>query len=120
MVLHVPVEESVITHTIEVGLYQLKDIVERSNSIADAIGEIVSYLLHTGHWAGVVMAGGDTATQICLQLGTERFEIMDEVESGVPSGLLCGGLELYAVTKAGNFGTNAVLLNSVTMVKELL
>ncbi len=120
VVLHVPTNESVITDTIKVGLAHYHDIVEISNSIAGAIGEVVSNLLHTGDWAGVVMTGGDTATQICKQLGTERFELIDEVESGVPIGLLCGGLELHAVTKAGNFGTDAVLLNSVTMLKELL
>jgi uncharacterized protein YgbK (DUF1537 family) len=107
-----------VADTIKAGKLQSKGIVEISNSIAEAIGEIVSTLLHAGDWAGVVMTGGDTAARICDHLGTDRFELIDEVESGVPIGLLCGELEIQAITKAGSFGTDEVLLKSVTFLKE--
>ncbi len=118
VVVYVPVADSTVTHAIKAGLLHNKDRVDVSNSIAGAIGEIIAYLMHAGDWVGLVMTGGDTATQICNQLGIERFELLDEVESGVPIGLLRGGKQLPAVTKAGSFGTDAVLLHAVTMLKE--
>lgn len=118
VVVHVPMDDSEVARAIAAGQSHGKEIVGVSDSIVGAIGEIVSHLLHAGNWAGVLMAGGDTATLICTQLGSESFELINEVEPGVPIGLLHGGLELHAVTKAGSFGTDEVLLKSVMLLKE--
>jgi uncharacterized protein YgbK (DUF1537 family) len=120
VVVHIPVDDDEIARAIAAGQSHGKSLVEVSDSIAEGIGEIVSHLLRGGDWAGLVMTGGDTANQICTQLGTERFELINEVEPGVPIGLLRGGLEIRTVTKAGSFGTDEVLLKSVMLLKEHL
>jgi len=104
VVVHVAMDDEEVVHTIKVGQSHGLEVVEISESIAEAIGEIVCQLLQAGDWAGVVMTGGDTATQICKRLGTERVELMGEVELGGPIGRLWGGVGLGGVTKTGRFG----------------
>lgn len=87
-----------------------------SSRISVVLGEIAVETLARFDIRRVVLTGGDTAKQVCTQLGTERYELLGEVETGVPIGRLTGFKELYAVTKAGSFGTEEVLLHSVQLL----
>lgn len=89
-----------------------------SDAISRALGEAVSRLLGRigiNGIGGIVMTGGDTARQVCCSLRAAEFRLLDEVECGVPVGLLAvdGREPLPAVTKAGGFGSDQALLRAL-------
>jgi D-threonate/D-erythronate kinase len=81
--------------------------------IASALGEAASRLVYSLELDGVILTGGDTAKQFCRQARIQEFILMDEVEAGIPIGRLKGDTTLYAVTKAGSFGSNAALVKAL-------
>lgn len=90
---------------------------EVSNEIVRALGEICAKLLEQGYFQGVSMTGGDTAKQICLQWNISGFELLDELEIGVPISRFLGIDDLYVVTKAGGFGKPEVFIRAIQKLK---
>lgn len=90
---------------------------EISNEIVKTIGSICSVLLEEGYFQGVSMTGGDTAKQICDQWDIKGFELLDELEIGVPISKFLGNNDLYVITKAGGFGTPEVFMNAISKLK---
>jgi uncharacterized protein YgbK (DUF1537 family) len=92
---------------------------EISDRIADALGFAAAEILRTGGIDRLVLTGGDTARRVCFHADMCTYEILSEVEPGVPFGKLRGdrGNEKYAVTKAGGFGTDQTLLRAVAAIK---
>jgi uncharacterized protein YgbK (DUF1537 family) len=68
--------------------------------------------------SGVVATGGDTAKAICDVMQVEALEILGEVEAGIPLMRLIGPIGLPMVTKAGGFGSQAAIVQSINRVKE--
>ncbi|WP_123043191.1 four-carbon acid sugar kinase family protein [Cohnella candidum] len=77
---------------------------EVSDRISRTLGETAAGLIRDFRLNALVMTGGDTAKQVCSYLGVKEFQLIDEVEIGMPIGLLRGDWPVYAVTKAGGFG----------------
>ncbi|MDF2964407.1 MAG: Hrp-dependent type effector protein, partial [Paenibacillus sp.] len=97
----------------------LTDPTAVSQRIAETLGEAAAYLMNRCPLQGVVLTGGDTAKQVCLHWGASRFELMDEVESGIPRGRLIGGKPgIFAVTKAGGFGSEQVLIRAIGRLRK--
>ncbi|RFB17216.1 four-carbon acid sugar kinase family protein [Bacillus sp. HNG] len=90
---------------------------EVSNEIVKAIGSVCSVLLEQGYFKGVSMTGGDTAKQICYLWDVKGFELLDELEIGVPLSKFFGHDNLYVITKAGGFGTPEVFINAIKKLK---
>ncbi|MBP1153326.1 MULTISPECIES: four-carbon acid sugar kinase family protein [unclassified Paenibacillus] len=88
-----------------------------SNSISGALGTVTSWLIEACEIKGMVLTGGDTAKQVCMQLGVTGFHLIAEVEIGIPLGRTIGAKPMYAITKAGAFGTDLSLLNSIQKLK---
>jgi uncharacterized protein YgbK (DUF1537 family) len=65
---------------------------------------------------GVVLTGGDTAAAAIRALDATGFSLLGEVEPGIPLGVLRGGRDLAAVTKAGGFGSDEALTASVNLL----
>jgi uncharacterized protein YgbK (DUF1537 family) len=82
-------------------------------AVAEELGTAVLAAVRAGADA-VVLTGGDTAAAALGALETTGFAVLDEVEPGIPVGLLRGGHALPAVTKAGGFGSDDALTASVT------
>lgn len=80
-----------------------------SDRISRVIGQAAAALIRKHRLKALVMTGGDTAKQVCANLGVTEFQLIDEVEIGIPIGRLSGEWPLYAVTKAGGFGTAGAL-----------
>jgi uncharacterized protein YgbK (DUF1537 family) len=91
---------------------------EHSARIANALGDIASQAAASFQLRGVVLTGGDTAKSVIRRLGAYGFELIDEVEPGIPFGRLIGGGGLMAVTKAGAFGTKQSLCQAVEFLKK--
>lgn len=88
-----------------------------SNSISAALGTVTSRLIEACELKGLVLTGGDTAKQVCTQLGVTGFQLIAEVETGIPLGRTIGAKPMYAITKAGAFGTDLSLLHSIQKLK---
>lgn len=87
---------------------------EISNRISQGLGEIASeFLKNHSFVSGLVLTGGDTAKDVCRQIGAIGLELLKEVEPGIPLGKLAGEHELFAITKAGAFGKEQSLVNAV-------
>lgn len=119
IVLYSSGEPEDIRKAVEAGMRRGLSRKQVSNEISVVLGEIAVEILNRFDIRKVVLTGGDTAKQVCTRIGAERLELVGEVETGVPIGRLTGAKELYAVTKAGSFGTEKVLLHSVqTLIGE--
>ena len=81
-------------------------------AVAEELGTAVLAAVRAGADA-VVLTGGDTAAAALNALETTGFAVLDEVEPGIPVGLLRGGHAIPAVTKAGGFGSDDALTASV-------
>ncbi|NEU30528.1 four-carbon acid sugar kinase family protein [bacterium LRH843] len=90
---------------------------EISNEIVKAIGLVCSRLLGEGYFKGVSMTGGDTAKQICSLWDSKGFELLDELEVGVPISKFVGIDDIYVVTKAGGFGSEDVFIHAIEKLK---
>ncbi|MEH7111593.1 four-carbon acid sugar kinase family protein [Neobacillus niacini] len=90
---------------------------EISNEIVEAMGAVCAVLLEEGYFKGVSMTGGDTAKQICTLWDVKGFELLDELEIGVPISKFLGRDDLYVVTKAGGFGSDDVFINALNKLK---
>ncbi|MCM3175672.1 MULTISPECIES: four-carbon acid sugar kinase family protein [unclassified Paenibacillus] len=90
---------------------------EVSNEIVLAMGEICARLLEEGLFKGVSMTGGDTAKQICLKWNISGFELLDELEIGVPISKFIGIDDLHVITKAGGFGKPDVFIHAIQKLK---
>ncbi|MDO3412325.1 four-carbon acid sugar kinase family protein [Saccharibacillus sp. CPCC 101409] len=93
------------------------DRTEISNEIVKALGAVCAPLLEENRFKGVSMSGGDTAKQICLRWGIKGFELLDELEIGVPISTFLGKEDLYVITKAGGFGTDRVFIHAMERLK---
>ncbi|UJF35627.1 four-carbon acid sugar kinase family protein [Paenibacillus hexagrammi] len=100
----------------EVGSeYELNDQ-QVSDEIACALGEVVSRLIKRVRIGGIVLTGGDTARHIGNSLRIHEFRLYDEVERGIPAGLIVMDQPLPAVTKAGGFGSDHALVKALELL----
>ncbi|WP_285765673.1 four-carbon acid sugar kinase family protein [Peribacillus sp. SI8-4] len=88
-----------------------------SNEIVKAIGTVCSVLLEKQYFKGVTMTGGDTAKQICNLWDVQGFELLEELETGVPISRFLGNEDIYVITKAGGFGSEDVLIHAMKKLK---
>ncbi len=117
VVLHVGTSKEQIAGAMENGAKIGFTSTEVSNYIAQTLGEIVSTILGENAVAGLVLTGGDTAKAVSEQIGVSGMELIKEVETGIPLGLLVGEKQIPAVTKAGAFGSEEALYKSVKLLK---
>lgn len=76
------------------------------------IGAVAAQLLKEGIFQGIIMTGGDTAKKICEHWDITGFTLYDELEVGVPISSFIGIENLFAITKAGGFGQDNVLIDA--------
>jgi uncharacterized protein YgbK (DUF1537 family) len=69
--------------------------------------------------AGLFATGGETACALLTHLGVHGIRLLEEVEPGVPLGITQGALEVPVMTKAGAFGHDATILNSLARLRAL-
>jgi uncharacterized protein YgbK (DUF1537 family) len=88
-----------------------------SDKISEVLGEVASRLLIDQPIDRLILTGGDTAKQFCQFAHFDKFELIDEVETGVPIGIFSGKKQIYGVTKAGGFGSDEVLIHSLKILQ---
>jgi len=68
---------------------------------------------------GLIATGGETAAAFLTAAGINGIYLIDEVEKGVPTGLTLGAHTIPIVTKAGSFGTEQTLANSLDFLHSI-
>ncbi|WP_274650137.1 four-carbon acid sugar kinase family protein [Paenibacillus humicola] len=91
---------------------------EVSNRIAETLGIIAGRAVSAAPVKGLVLTGGDTAKAVCKTLGVHGIELIQEVEPGIPYGILQGGARLATVTKAGAFGNKMSLYHAMQFIHQ--
>ncbi len=69
---------------------------------------------------GLFLCGGDTAAAMCRRLEVAAIRVGGEVEPGIPRGVITGGMAdgVRIVTKAGGFGSEKAIANSVAYLER--
>lgn len=88
--------------------------------VAEALGEIVARLVAEAPLAGLIVAGGETATAVCRALGAPALRVVDEPLPAIPllRADLGGAAGLRLVTKSGGFGQPDALNALVERLKR--
>jgi uncharacterized protein YgbK (DUF1537 family) len=76
------------------------------------LGDVSRKLIEVYDLKNLFLTGGDTAQQVLERLNANSFQLIDEVEAGIPLGKL-DNQEIFAVTKAGSFGTELAMVKSL-------
>jgi D-threonate/D-erythronate kinase len=65
-----------------------------------------------GECGALLACGGDTATLVCRAVGAQAITLRDEIITGVPCGILSGGIcaGVPIVTKSGGFAASDALI----------
>ena len=89
---------------------------------AEMLAQATAWVLAHSAVAGLVMTGGDIARAVCQAVGAMALHVLGEVQVGVPAGTLVGGIAdgLRFVTKAGGFGDDLVILQSISSIQGRL
>jgi uncharacterized protein YgbK (DUF1537 family) len=106
-----------VSETQEAGKKYGLNSVEISNEVSKVLGETAAQVIKEFNVHHLFLSGGDTAYQVMDQLGVDEFQVLNEVEPGIPIGKLSNYQEMYAVTKAGNFGTDEVMSKATHLLK---
>lgn len=97
-----------------------EDLAYSASKIILLLGRITNEILEKSEVSGLILTGGDTARGVCIAIKAEVINIDDEVLPGIPSGIIVGGRQegLRIVTKAGSFGEETALVDSVLFLKR--
>lgn len=68
----------------------------------------------------LILTGGDTASMVLRALGAEAIQVRGEIESGIPWGMIEGGIAdgYPVVTKSGGFGQPTSLVEIVRYLEQ--
>ncbi|RKL68103.1 hypothetical protein CR203_06300 [Salipaludibacillus neizhouensis] len=101
-----------IEQSITNGKKYKMDAVQVSDRISKVLGEITNKVFKETEINKLFLTGGDTAKKVCTCLDITEFILLNEVETGVPIGVLRGEGPILTITKAGGFGSLEALHNS--------
>ena len=86
--------------------------------VSATLSMVALELIKSNNIRRLFLTGGDTAHQVISQLSFTEYELIGEVEPGVPIGILHNdGAGIYVVTKAGSFGTKLAMINSLQKLR---
>jgi uncharacterized protein YgbK (DUF1537 family) len=87
----------------------------KTMAAADILARVAEKILARSTVAGLFVTGGDVARAVCRALGVRALCLLGEMQAGVPAGTFVGGAYegLRVVTKAGGFGDDKTILESV-------
>jgi len=91
-------------------------------AVAAALAQVVRCLASPDRIGALILTGGDVAAAILSALEATALHLQGELESGIPWGVLVGGLlaGIPVVTKAGGFGDDDTLAEAVAFLTPVL
>lgn len=82
---------------------------EVGHILLSVLGKITADFVRYEEVQHLILMGGDTARQVCVELGVKELELIDVVEEGSPLIRLIDEQTIYAMTKSGSFGDERIL-----------
>lgn len=91
------------------------------NLISQNIGELTKDILQSNRIGGLFLTGGDIAIAVAQALGANGYRIVSEVAPCIPCGTLLNSdiEDLPVITKAGGFGSETALRDSLYFIEEM-
>ena len=105
VLIHSAQESSLIDATLKVAAHQGFNRIEANRKVSNTLGELAESLVAATGVKRLIVAGGETASDACRQLGIIGNLVLKEIQPGLPSGLSRGRAELLLVLKSGSFGS---------------
>lgn len=96
-----------------------EDLFEISKHISCNLGTLAINIIEKFSIDRLFLSGGETAYQVMDKLKADKIYLIGQVDDGVPLGLLDSEGDKYVVTKAGNFGTEDVMVKALSKLKGL-
>jgi uncharacterized protein YgbK (DUF1537 family) len=91
---------------------------EVGKAISAGIGKLARQAMESAGFDAIIMTGGDTAKDICSELGIHDMELRFEVEAGLPLGIVTwNNKKVPAITKAGGFGNADSFVKAVDYLR---
>lgn len=111
-------DPEVVQQTKEMGIQKSLDELTISKSVSATLAEITEKIVNNTGLQRLVVAGGDTSGTVTRQLGITGNYVLEEIETGVPSGLAIGR-NLLIVLKSGSFGSPEFLMRAIEHLKMI-
>ncbi|MCI2256530.1 four-carbon acid sugar kinase family protein [Domibacillus sp. PGB-M46] len=108
----------IVQQTKDLGLEAHIDSLTISKMVSALLADITVQAVDALDLKRLVIAGGDTSGTISRKLGIKGNFILDEIATGVPSGLAFGR-DMLIVLKSGSFGEPDFLIKAVEHLKDL-
>lgn len=110
--------KEVVLETKEIGRKLGENDLLTSKMVSQALAEVVEKVIDYTGVKRLVVAGGDTSGTVCRRLGITGNYVLDEIETGLPSGYALGR-NMLIVLKSGSFGKEDFLEKAVEHLKRL-
>jgi uncharacterized protein YgbK (DUF1537 family) len=108
----------IVQQTKQLGETQGIDPLTISKMVSALLADITVQAIDQRNLKKLVIAGGDTSGTISRKLGIKGNFILEEIETGVPSGLAFGR-DMLIVLKSGSFGGPEFLIKAAEHLKNL-
>ncbi len=105
----------------EIGrLNKLEDQTIRAR-IGQILGQTTKKILETIEIKGLILTGGETTFNVFKSINVEEVKVDTEVLPGIPLMQIVGGRfdKLPVITKAGAFGDENALVQSIQFLRKL-
>ncbi|WP_134704617.1 four-carbon acid sugar kinase family protein [Ammoniphilus sp. YIM 78166] len=110
--------EEIVSETKDMGRRLGLDPLTVSKRISAALAEVTLHVVEETQLKRLVVAGGDTSGTVCRKLGIQGNVVLEEIETGLPSGLALGR-KMLIVLKSGSFGKKEFLLKAIDHLKVI-
>jgi uncharacterized protein YgbK (DUF1537 family) len=110
--------EDIVAETKKMGKQHLLDDLITSKMISAALADATQLIIELTGLRRLVVAGGDTSGTVCRRLGIKGNYILEEIETGLPSGLTLDQ-SMLIVLKSGSFGKPEFLETAVKHLRKL-
>jgi uncharacterized protein YgbK (DUF1537 family) len=110
--------QEIVDETKKLGKQLLFNEMTTSKMISAALAEITQLIIENTGLRRLVVAGGDTSGTVCRRLGIKGNYVLEEIETGLPSGLTLDR-SMLIVLKSGSFGTPEFLEKAVNHLRHL-
>jgi uncharacterized protein YgbK (DUF1537 family) len=110
--------DEIVAETKEIGKQFLHNELTTSKMISSALADVTLAIVRNSGICRLVVAGGDTSGTVCRRLGISGNYVLEEIETGVPSGLTLDR-SMLIVLKSGSFGKPDFLETAVKHLKQL-
>lgn len=119
VVLHSEYQLSQVERTRQMGKERGLSRVEISRVISGSLAEITQRVLEKTGQQGLIVAGGETSAAVCQKMHLFGFQVVAEIEPGLPSCVSLSAPPYVLVLKSGSFGKPTFFQKAINHLRKL-